>query len=117
MVYLDDFLIFNQSKEGAERDFKFTVDLLSKCGFLINWEKSLSVATHERQVLGLIVDSSTLSLSLLPRKGHQIVEMCRKALASKSVSLREISKILGNLAWAIQALPFAQGNYGCLRQF
>jgi hypothetical protein len=118
VVYLDDFLILNQSKEGAERDFKFTVDLLSKCGFLINWEKSLGVATQEREFLGLIVDSSALSLSLLPRKTHQIIEMCRKALASKSVSLREISKILGNLAWAIQAIPFAQGHYRCLqRQF
>ena len=36
VVYLDDFLILNQSEEVAERDFKFTVDLLNKCGFLVN---------------------------------------------------------------------------------
>jgi hypothetical protein len=38
IVYLDDFLILNQSKEGAERDFLLTVDLLEKCGFFIDRE-------------------------------------------------------------------------------
>ena len=33
IVNLDDFLILNQSKEGAERDFTKTVDVLQKCGF------------------------------------------------------------------------------------
>jgi hypothetical protein len=68
VVYLHYFLILNQSKEGAERDFKFTVDLLNKCGFqsLVNWKKSLGVATQKREFLGLIVDSRSLSLSLLP---------------------------------------------------
>ena len=53
VVYLDDFLILNQSKEGAERDFKFSVDLLNQCGFLINFEKSLVVDGKEREFLGL----------------------------------------------------------------
>lgn len=118
VVYLNDFLILNQSKEGAERDFKFTVDLLIKCGFYINWEKSLGVAAQEREFLGLIVNSTSLSLSLLPRKTQQIIEICRKARVSNAVSLREVSKILGNLSWAIQAIPFAQGHYRCIqRQF
>jgi hypothetical protein len=46
IVYLDDFLILNHSKEGAERDFTETEDLLQKCGFLINWDKSLGVAAQ-----------------------------------------------------------------------
>jgi hypothetical protein len=116
IVYLDDFLILNQSKEGAERDFLLTVDLLEKCGFLINKEKSLGVAAQQREFLGLLVDSLSLSLSLLPRKVQQIEKICREAGAATSVSLREIAKILGNLAWAIQAIPFAQGHYRCIQR-
>jgi hypothetical protein len=101
---LDDFLILNQSKEGAERDFTETVDLLQKCGFLINWD--------------LLIDSESLFLSLRPLKIQQIVEMCRKARDTSVTTLREVAKILGNLAWAIQAIPFAQGHYRCvLRQY
>ena len=111
IVYLDDFLILNQSKEGAQRDFAYVLDLLQRCGFLINRDKSVGLAAQEREFLGLVVDSKELSLSLLPRKVQQIMEICRRALSADTISLREIAGILGNLAWAIQAIPFAQGHY------
>ena len=93
-------MILNQSKEGAERDFTETVDLLQKCGFLINWD--------------LLIDSESLFLSLRPLKIQQIVEMCRKARDTSVNTLREVAKILGNLAWAIQAIPLPQGHYRCV---
>jgi hypothetical protein len=31
VIYLDDFLILNQTKEGAERDFILVVEILEKC--------------------------------------------------------------------------------------
>jgi hypothetical protein len=111
VIYLDDFLILNQTKEGAERDFILVVEILEKCGFLINWEKSVGVAAQEREFLGLLVNSKELSVSLLPKKIEQIIEICRKARSTIDISLREVTKILGNLAWAIQAIPFAQGHY------
>ncbi len=64
IVYLDDFLILNQSKEGAERSFTETVEVLQKFVFLINWKKSLGVAALQREYLGLLIDSESLSLSL-----------------------------------------------------
>lgn len=36
VIYLDDFLILNQTKEGAEPDLILVVEILEKCGFLIN---------------------------------------------------------------------------------
>jgi hypothetical protein len=118
IVYLDDFLILNQSKEGAERSFTETVEVLQKIVFLINWKKSLGVAAQQREFLGLLIDSESLSLSLRPLKIQQIVEMCQKAWDTTVTTLREVAKILGNLAWAIQAIPFAQGHYRCVqRQF
>ena len=116
VVYLDDFLILNQSKEGAERDFARVIEILEKCGFLINREKSVGVAAQEREFLGLLINSKELSLSLLPKKVDQIIEICHKARSSAVVSLREVAKILGNLAWAIQAIPFAQGHYRALQR-
>ena len=68
VVYLDDFLILNQSKEGAERDFARVIEILEKCGFLINREKSVGVAAQEREFLGLLINSKELFLSLLPKK-------------------------------------------------
>ena len=117
VVYLDDFLTLNKSKEGAERDFARVVEILEKCGFLINWEKSVGAAAQEREFLGLLINSKELSLSLLPKKVDQIIEICLKARSSAVFSLRDVAKILGNLAWAIQAIPFAQGHYRATQRF
>ena len=41
VVYLDDMLIMNTTKEGLNRDVEMVTMCLIKLGFLINWEKSL----------------------------------------------------------------------------
>ena len=101
---MDNFLILNHSKEGAERDFRFKVDLLMKCGFLVKWEKSLGVF-QKREFVGHIVNSRSLALSFLPRKNQQIMDICRKARASKFISLRAVAKILGHLRERFKRSP------------
>jgi hypothetical protein len=111
IIYLDDILILNSNAEGAGRDYLFAVSILEKCGFLINLEKSVGTPEQVIEYLGLIIDSKSLSLSLRPEKIVEIIDLCGKALERVSVSLRDIAKILGNLAWAIKAIPFAQSHY------
>lgn len=36
VIYLDDILILNESKKGAEEDFALVVSILEQCGFLVN---------------------------------------------------------------------------------
>ncbi len=112
IIYLDDILILNSNAEGAGRYYLFAVSILEKCGFLTNLEKSVGTPEQFIEYLGLIIDSKSLSLFLRPEKIVEIIDLCGKALERVSVSLREIAKILGNLAWAIKAIPFAQsGNH------
>jgi hypothetical protein len=98
---LDDILILNESKSGAERDFELVVSILERCGFLTIHEKSIGVASLKIEYLGLIVDSHFLSLSLLEEKVQSIVNLCVVALKATFVSLRDIAMLLGNFAWAI----------------
>jgi hypothetical protein len=101
----------SESKIGAERDFAFTVSVLEQCGFLVNHEKSVVTAAQRIEYLGLLVDSLSLSLSLLEGKVSSIINLCENALSSTHVSLRDMAKLLGNFSWAIQAVPFAQAHY------
>ena len=117
IVYPDDFLILNQSKERAERDYIVVSELLQEWGFLINEEKFIGDASQVRKFLGLIVDSVNLSLSLRQDKVRQIIELCRAASTRTFSQLRDIAKILGSLAWAVQAIPFAQSHFRCNRRF
>jgi hypothetical protein len=107
IIYLDDILILNSSAEGAERDYLFTVSILENCGFLINVDKSVGAPSQTMEYLGLVIDSKSFSLSLRLKKVAEIITICSTALKRDSVSLREIAKILGNLAWAIKASHFA----------
>jgi hypothetical protein len=78
--------------------------------------KSLGVAVQPRKVLGLFVDSVSLSLFLLPWKVKHVEKIFREAGVAKFVSLRNVAKILGNPAWAIQVIPFAQVHYRCTQR-
>ena len=40
VIYLNDFLIMNESEEGLRANLKTTLNILESLGFLINWEKS-----------------------------------------------------------------------------
>jgi hypothetical protein len=64
VVYLDDFLIINESEEGARADLKSTLDILEFLGFLINWEKSITNPANVMEYLGMVIDSNKLSFSL-----------------------------------------------------
>jgi hypothetical protein len=116
IIYFDDILILNESKSGAAKDFELVVFILERCGFLINHEKLIGMAAWKIVYLGLIVNSHFLSLSLLEEKVASIVNLCEVALKATLVSLRDIAKLLGNFARAIQAIPFAQAHYRSLQR-
>lgn len=92
------------------------MSILERCGFLINHEKSTGKASQKVEYLGLIADSVALSLSLLGDKVSSIIKLCEQALKLTYLTLRDIAKLLGNYAWAIQAIPFAQAHYRSLQQ-
>ena len=116
IIYLDDILILNETKIGAERDYALTASVLEQCGFLVNHEKSIGEASHRIEYLGLIADSFSLALSLLDEKVLCIIRLCETALKSSQICLRDIAKLLGNFTWAIQAIPFAQDHYRALQR-
>jgi hypothetical protein len=89
---------------------------LEACGFLINTEKSIGEGAKCIEYLGLLINSEKFSLSLLPKKISEIVRLCEKALDAGTISLRDIAKILGNFAWAVQAIPFAQAHFRVIQQ-
>jgi hypothetical protein len=60
--------------------------------------------------------SVSLALSLLEEKIGNMARLCKYALLSPRLSLRNIVKMLGKFAWAIQAITFAQAHYRALKR-
>ena len=65
IIYLDDLMFMNQSKEGLGLDMATARYLLENLGFVINIEKSCFTPTQQLEFLGFLVDSRDMNL-LLP---------------------------------------------------
>ena len=117
VIYLDDLLFLNATKEGVLADLAVAVNLIESLGFLINWAKSVVDPCQVMEYLGIVVDSLSLSFALPVRKVVAVQSMCRKALEADKVSLRTVASILGNFNWAIPTIPFAQAHYRSMQRF
>jgi hypothetical protein len=117
IIYLDDILILNGSREGLLADLEQVVELRQALGFIINQEKSVLSPSQIIEYLGLVVSSIDLSFALPAKKAEAVKRMCESALAEGMVSLRALASIQGNFSWAIPAIPFAQSHYRSLQRF
>lgn len=66
--------------------------------------------------LGVHVDSTTLSIAVPEEKLVEIKSLCSSALSADSIILRSLASLLGNLPWAINAIPFSQSRYRDLQR-
>ena len=117
IVYLDDFLIMHESKQGAIDHFNLTSNTLRNLGFLINLKKSSGVPCQTIEFLGMIVDARILSFALPLDKLKNIKLIGESLLRSKHPSIRNLSTLLGLLAWTIQAVPYTQAHYRIFQNF
>ena len=63
IIYLDDILIVNESREGASADLEMVMRLLQELGFIINKEKSILGPTQKIEFLGILINSIRLWLN------------------------------------------------------
>lgn len=117
VIYLDDILIINESKEGALADLELVVELLRDLGFIWNAEKSIFEPARVLNFLGVIVYSLKLSSALPPSKKQMVTDLCRTVLRRDFISLRGIACIMGNFTWAVPTMPFAQAHYRSMQRF
>ena len=79
--------------------------LLTGLGFVINIKKSITTPAQQIKYLGLLVDSTTLHLSLPGEKLHHIrSEMDQITKKSSSITARKLAQIIGKLHTASQAV-------------
>jgi len=110
IIYLDDILILNQSRDELIKQLEVVKALLRSLGFLINIEKSDEIPAQTMEYLGLLVSSIELKYCLPKSKCDTIVALCRKAIKKATISLRDLASILGNFTWATLAVPYAPAH-------
>jgi hypothetical protein len=80
ILFLDDMLVMDQTRQGLERKTGHIVSLLQLLGFQVNWTKSVLVPSQIIQYLGLVVNSVTMTISIPKDRLKGIVQSCRTAM-------------------------------------
>lgn len=116
IIYLDDFLIMNVSRDKLLEDINIVLVTLKALGFLINLSKSVLTPSKRLEYLGVMLDTESLQFSLPVEKVLNVKLLCSKALSRDKINLRQLASLLGNFNWAIISIPFAQAHYRSLQQ-
>jgi hypothetical protein len=111
VIYLDDILIVQASKEATSQAVKIVTRLLESLGFVISEEKSEEDPTQKIEYIGLTISSIPMTLSLPDKKVTEMKNGCRLVLRKDVLSLRDMASMLGNFNWASAAVNFAQSLY------
>jgi hypothetical protein len=101
VCYLDDFLVFGESKLNVEKNTQVLLCLLRHFGFTPNMKKSRPVGSQFREFLGLMVDSLSMELSVpdvrLKRYRSNARRMRTRMLTGKMTSLHSLQSLVGQL--------------------
>lgn len=106
IVYLDDFLITENSKAVCKKKAQQAVKFLQRLGFIINFEKSVLQPSQECKYLGFVINSVNYTLGLPDKKKKQIVEFSSKWENGMSYRIREFAEFLGVLTAACPAVAY-----------
>ena len=116
IVFLDDMLLMAGSRERLLRQVQEIVQLLQLLGFVVNFEKSQLNPTQRIQYLGFEIDSVRMRISLPKEKVARIRQECQWALQQKSISIRDLTRLIGRLTATMQAVLPAPLHYRNLQR-
>ena len=107
VIYMDDMLIMARSIQLLREHIYQILYLLENLGFIINNKKSLLSPTQVIELLGMIVNSQTMEITLPGQKIKTIRLEARQILNDPQPTAQGISKLLGKLNATTSALQMA----------
>ena len=116
IIYLDDLLILGNSMSEIFMARDSVIFLLQHLGFVISLKKCVSYPVQEIELLGLIVNSHTMTLSLPSEKIVKIKDQCLSFYNASEVSLVDLTKLIEALFSTIQAVLPARLQFHFLEQ-
>ena len=104
------------SKEEMTLARDTVVYLLQNLGFLINKKKSVLEPCQNIQFLGMEINSIKMTLTLAQEKKGKIAQQCQNLLGKSSVSIRELSRLIGRFVSTAIAVLLAPLQYQAMQR-
>ncbi|XP_071506293.1 uncharacterized protein [Diadema antillarum] len=104
-VYLDDWLVLADSADTLRQHLDITLDLVSKLGFLVNYEKSQLEPTQNPEFLGAKLDLKLRLAHPLPHRIDKVHQVGGFLLRSSHAQAKYWLRFLGLLASLLDSVP------------
>ena len=111
IIYIDDILVIAETESLLKDHVTAVMYLLENLGFVVNHPKSELDPSQEIEFQGFTVNSERMELKLPGEKIKKIRAEAGKVLQSDTVSALTLSRLIGKMNAATQAIPMAPLYY------
>ena len=111
VIYVDDSLLQGETIEECLDNIRATLDSLQELGFVIHPEKSVLHPTQVITFLGFIIDTVNMTVTLTLEKKEKIKNMAHGLLHGRQVTVRMVSRFIGNITASFEAVPYGRLHY------
>ena len=106
-MYLDDLILLSPDRQRADAHYRRAVELLEELGLPEAKEKAQPPATTVKW-LGVIINSSDMTLSIPQAKLSQVLEQVKATKAKNFITKRQLQSLLGNLLFIAKCVKPAR---------
>ena len=104
IIFLDDLLIFGSTIGETIQARDTALYLLENLGFVINLKKSVLQPSQTMEYLGVIIDSTSMTMTLTAEKIQSLTTLGQQVLASGKLSIRKLGSLIGKLVATAPAI-------------
>ena len=90
--------------------------LLQHLGFVINLKKSVLHPVKQIELLGLVIDTEKMTLTLSEKKLKYVSQRCQEIFAQPKISVLNLAKFIGLLSSTVKATLPARTQFRYLQQ-
>ena len=101
---IDDFFTKGDTFSKCEENIHKTMRLYDKLGYVINLKKSQIVPTQKIRILGFVIDSVKMIITLTEEKKQKLKTLVLNLLRIKKPTIRYLAKVIGTI---ISCMPAA----------
>ena len=87
------------------------VELLQSLGFIIHPNISVFLPTKRIQYLGVILDSESMTVTLMPERAADLVSSCRALRKKEMISIRDLARTIGKIVASFPAVMYGPLHY------
>ena len=109
--YIDDIYLQSQTYNGCATNVIDTVTQFDALGLISHPSKSTFVPTQRLEILGFIMDSSKMTVTLTPAKAESLCELCKHLLAKPSPIIREVARVIGKIISTFPGVMYGPLHY------